>query len=764
MKTKYRNFILSVGLSLLTATATAMAQSPAPAPTPTEDGTSERTLASSFEFGFRGLKVEGDREKYKSDLNYHAGFRLFDSSLYFEDSTTGRKPFDSALLQFSGFGSDPQGNIRFSGARTGFYKIDTNIRRVTYFNNLKNHAPPWSQAIPTGSNHKFLDTKHEFGDIDLTVFPESNDFRLRFGYSFNTMRGPGTWNVRFPSMSGVILTPLPTVNPNASIRGDEYIADSHFSSKANDFRLGIEGKVGGFNMGLNFGHRQFRDGTNYFINSTNIGLDPTNPTTGFISQFNRAIRTKGSVNWTQYYINRTFARKLDFTGRIIYSSAISKPNEIDSAAGRTTSPANTIIDSYASNFGGYVKRPQTRADIGFTYRANESVRISNTFTLDQFNNSGNQMSIEQIIGTIRTGTPPANYTGATLSLNHYRTEGLRRFSNLIEGDFQVSNKFSFNIGYRFTKRRLLRSSFDINNGVLTAAGVGFEEVDNTTNSLIFGARIKPTRNWSIFANLERGKNDNVFIRLANNDVFNFKVRSRTSWGQKFALNLAFIYKDNEAEGESTPITSTSSGGVITINFPSTLTLATTKSQFYSANLEYMASDRVTFSGGYTFNNQKSEADVIQPFGAPYIAPIPPATTVVTQWRLGRSEYYVKDSYFFFDVNARLADRFAIYAAYRINDDKGQGNRVATRPEDIITGYPMRYQTPEVKMTFKLSRMIDWNVGYQYFSYRETPYFNPFIAVPYTGYPYTQTYPAQNYKAHMPYTSLRIYFGNGAADR
>lgn len=752
MNIKYRNFILSVGLSLLTATATAVAQSPAPKSTPTEDGTSDRTLASSFEFGFRGLKVEGDREKYKSDLNYHAGFRLFDSSLFLEDHTTGRKPFDSALLQFSGFGSDPQGNVRLSAGRTGFYKIDTNVRRVTYFNNLKNHAPPWSQAIPTGSNHKFLDTKHEFGDIDLTVFPESNDFRLRFGYSFNTMRGPGTWNVRFPSMSGVILTPLPAVDPNASIRGDEYIADSHFSSKANDFRVGVEGKVGGFNMGLNFGHRQFRDGTSYFINSTNIGLDPTNPTTGFISQFNRAIRTKGSVNWTQYYINRTFAGKLDFTGRIIYSSAVSKPNEIDSAAGRTTSPANTIIDAYSSNFGGYVKRPQTRADIGITYRANESVRISNTFTLDQFNNSGNQRSIEQIIGTIRTGTPPANYTGATLSLNHFRTEGLRRFSNLIEGDFQISNKFSFNIGYRLTKRRLLRSSFDINNGVLSTAGIEFEEVDNTTNSVILGARARPTRNWSIFFDLERGKNDNVFIRLANNDVFNVRVRSRTSWGHKLVLNLAAIFKDNEAEGESSP----TPGSSTIISFPSTLTVAKTKSQYYSANIEYLASDKVTFSGGYTYNNQKSEADIIVPIGTPLFT--------TTTWFLGKSEYYVKDSYFFADVNARLASRFSIYAAYRISDDRGQGDRVATRPQDIITGYPMRYQTPEVKMTFKLSRMVDWNVGYQYYSYSEKPYFNPFIAVPYTGYPYTQTYPAQDYKAHMPYTSLRIYFGNGAADR
>jgi hypothetical protein len=36
------------------------------------------------------------------------------------------------------------------------------------------------------------------------------------------------------------------------------------------------------------------------------------------------------------------------------------------------------------------------------------------------------------------------------------------------------------------------------------------------------------------------------------------------------------------------------------------------------------------------------------------------------------------------------------------------------------------------------------VGYQYYSYREQPPFN-------TG---------QDYRAHLPYTSLRIYFGGG----
>src|SRR5262245_61667577 len=38
------------------------------------------TIIGSIEFGYRGLSVDGDLNKYKSDLNYTPGPRLFDSN------------------------------------------------------------------------------------------------------------------------------------------------------------------------------------------------------------------------------------------------------------------------------------------------------------------------------------------------------------------------------------------------------------------------------------------------------------------------------------------------------------------------------------------------------------------------------------------------------------------------------------------------------------------------------------------------------------
>ena len=77
-----------------------------------------------------------------------------------------------------------------------------------------------------------------------------------------------------------------------------------------------------------------------------------------------------------------------------------------------------------------------------------------------------------------------------------------------------------------------------------------------------------------------------------------------------------------------------------------------------------------------------------------------------------------------------------------NDDNGQGDRPIppfTSP-NIIRSYPMQMHSPEFRVAIKLTRNIDWNFGYQYFKYEDV---------------FT---PAQNYNAHLPYTSLRIHWG------
>jgi hypothetical protein len=114
--------------------------------------------------------------------------------------------------------------------------------------------------------------------------------------------------------------------------------------------------------------------------------------------------------------------------------------------------------------------------------------------------------------------------------------------------------------------------------------------------------------------------------------------------------------------------------------------------------------------------------------------------------LGHSLYYVRNNFFFIDTTVSLAPRVTLFAAYRVNDDNGQGDRIANPtglPGTLISSYPMTFQSPEARLAIKINRRLDWNFGYQYYNYNESTLVGP---------------RPQNYHAHLPYTSLRLYIG------
>src|SRR5215470_11733743 len=106
---KTRNKAICVICGCLLFVSLAAAQQPSPTPTQNNNGNDapvqagenagQYTIISSLEFGYRGLQVVGDLNKYQSDLNYRTGPRLFDSSFLMrsQDGKNGGL-FDTVLL------------------------------------------------------------------------------------------------------------------------------------------------------------------------------------------------------------------------------------------------------------------------------------------------------------------------------------------------------------------------------------------------------------------------------------------------------------------------------------------------------------------------------------------------------------------------------------------------------------------------------------------------------------------------------------------
>src|SRR5215471_12400425 len=91
------------------------------------------TINSSIEFGVRGIVIDGNADKYRSDLNYTPGFRIFDSSFFMKSKDNDAPLLDNLLVSSFGWGEDPNRYLRVNAEKTKAYRFDANYRRFDYF-------------------------------------------------------------------------------------------------------------------------------------------------------------------------------------------------------------------------------------------------------------------------------------------------------------------------------------------------------------------------------------------------------------------------------------------------------------------------------------------------------------------------------------------------------------------------------------------------------------------------------------------------------
>jgi len=732
MKSKLNNLLMMIAGCLLAVLVNVQAQQPASSPQPGSspassngnDSMGDYDVISSIEFGYRGLSVDGDHNKYRSDLNYSAGPRLFDTSFLLK-SKEGKNGglFDSFLVTSTGWGADPYGQMRMSVENPKWYRFDGSYRRFKYFRFLNTIANPnWVFSPPEFSvppnpvtgEHGF-DTRQQLGDFDLTLLPKNERIRFNVGFSPERYNGPAFTNYH--------------------VGGNEFLLPTELRSRANDFRFGADGKVGPIDFSFMQGFRRFRDDTFIDLGRT-LGIN-VNPTTASLNTFHRDEPTRGKVNYTRLSLHSFFAQRLDVSARFIYSKATSNSIFSESftglnwnprVSGFPPTPPNSSPNTL--NLGTYsiaqdVERPNTIGDVGVTWLATSKLRISNTFRVEDFEINGlgsfsDFFSLTRpITGGTRTDTVGFNNLPANVVTNY------RKYQNTIEGDYAFNARSSIHIGYRYGHRRINEFFTGFNfgsNGSLptTSTSTSQSEQENNTHSILGGFKVRPSSNWTIYFDGEKGTADNVFSRIGNYDYTYIRAKSRYSITNKMSLNVSLITRDNANPSEI--------AGVSLEDFGVSI-----KSRVFTSAFDWVATPRFSINAGYNYNWVNSNAVVNYFFNG-------------VNHPEGRSLYFMRNNFFYVDTVSQLTNRATLFISYRINRDTGQGNRVSVptgNPGFLVTSYPMSFQSPDSRLAIRLHRRLDWNVGYQYYNYNESVLVGP---------------RPQNYHAHLPYTSLRLYFG------
>jgi hypothetical protein len=562
------------------------------------------------------------------------------------------------------------------------------------------------------------------GDFDLTILPKNEKVRFSFGYSPERYSGQSYTNYH----NG----------------GNDFWLLNNMKSKADDFRIGADGTFGKVDWSFLQGFRRFREDN---VIPAGVGLNVNTATSvAQLTSFLRQEPTRGSIDYTRFSLHTFIDKRLDITGRVVYSSSTTNSTYLENFAGRNfnfrittpvfppTPPAAQPNTTNPSSYtiASETKRPSHVIDFGLTYLASDKFRLSNTFreeafTIDGVASFSDFFSLTRpITGGSRTDTFGVTNLPAN-KLTHYS-----RISDTLEGDYQFNPRYSMHFGYRYGHRndivQLLGYSLNANAPALASSEPEIEE--NTTNAVFGGFKARPAKNLTFYFDAERGTADNVFTRIGNYDYTNLRAKSRWAPNRKLVFNFSFIMRNNSNPSEI--------AGVSLSDFGVDL-----KTRVFTSQVDWMPNSNITVNGGYNYNWVDSSAVI------DYFYQVPPAASV--QHPNGLALYYQRVNYFFVDVVARLGHRMTLFTSYRINQDGGQGSRRADpagTPGTLITSYPMNFQSPEARLAIKLNRHFDWNLGYQYYAYNESNLVNTFPA----------SVRPQNYHAHLPYMSLRLYFG------
>jgi hypothetical protein len=593
--------------------------------------------------------------------------------------------FDTLLVNSFGWKGDPSQYMRVNMEKTGLYKFDGSYRQIDYFNSLRNFA----------LNQHNYQTQHRLGDFDLTLLPQNERIRFNLGYSLERNSGPAVTTFDYARDEFPILAPT--------------------RLKADNYRFGVDAKAWVFDLSFLQGFRYFKEDSEYTIDVPQVGNNPLN--TSVLNTFSRDLPTRGRVPYSRFSLHTLLNKKVDITGRVVYSNAKTNFNLFETLTGKDASGANILLNEFGAN--GDTRRPTTIADLGVTVFATDKLRLSNTFRIYAFHIDGGQRFFDALFRNRTTSSgdvlelPPLFIE--TLA---FRTTSSRRATNTAEIDYEFHPRFTAHFGHRYSDRRVELFSLDEQVGRPETDPEHFETFDNRTNAFFFGFKARPVNIWSLYFDYERGESDNVFTRVDNYDYSNFRLRSIVRMNRELSFNASIVTKDN-------------TNPTLTPDFPRRDFGADINSRIFVGSVDWTPNQKFGLSSGYTHTHVTSQAQVIFFFNS------------VRQD--GISRYFMKDNFAFINTFIQFHPRVSLTTGYRFQKDSGQGDRLPASPAELIGSYPLQFQTPEFRLAVKVAKNVDWIAGYQWYDYKE------------------KFQNLQHYNAHLPYTSLRIYFDRGRGE-
>ncbi len=629
-------------------------------------------IMNSFELGYRWDTVGGNFDMYRSSVNYTNGIRLLSSSLSVQSRDGHGRFFDSLILNTQGLGNDPYQSAILRIEKNRLYRYDMTWRLNDYYN----------PALTIANGEHFKNTSRIWQDHDLTLFPQS---RVKFflGYSRNDENGPALTTIQL-----------------FDLRSDTFPLFADVRRQQNEYRLGGEITAAGFRLNVLRGWVDFKEDT-----PVNLLFAP-NPFFGETGD--NGLNTLGAYQSSQPYhgtspywrvgLFRDRNRFFAVNGRFTYVAGNRDYIDNETSAGTTLSgfPATRQILIFAD-----ARRPALAANLNITIFPTSFLTITNQTTGNNIRMLGNGLFSE-----IDNGFATTPYVPFTLL-------AIRTLANSTDAEIRLHKAVSVHAGYQYSDRRIQVLDGQQNAGLpapTPPANIPITQYNHQHDGTL-GFRIRPFSGFTLMADGEIGRADHPYTPISDKNYTLF--RARAEYRRK--LYRLSVYQKTDYNTNSISLTSFASRSR---NFGADASF--TPSNWFAIDASY-AKLHLNTLGGMNFFVNGAAAQ----FNSLYVSNIH-AATLGARFGIRRADLYVGYSH-----SQDVGDGRSTPDALPL----GAGAATVLDPFLAVQTFPLKFISPEARLSIRLHEKLRWNVGYQYYGYNEQ----------FTSF--------QDFHAHTGYTSV-----------
>ncbi len=438
-----------------------------------------------------------------------------------------------------------------------------------------------------------------------------------------------------------------------------------------EYRLGNEFRIIGVRVNWMHGWEDFKDDTGATLATPGVPgtLLLPQPPAANLNSFQARDPNHGT---NPYWRAAIFADRglFHLNGRFTYSGGRNAFVVDESAQASSPTRFQNVITL------GNADRPVATGNLNLSFTPTSKLTIANNTSVYNVRTLGNSFFAQFDSQTQTTAVQFYNYLG------------IRTVANDTSLNYQILPLWGVMAGYHYSDR-LITSQSEFTFAGATSSNPA--EQSNQLRSGEMGMRFAPWKPLSVLFSAEIGTNSHPFTPIATADYH--ALSGRVQYRAKAFRLTGAINANYNANSVS-------------------LTSYASQSRTYSLNGSWTPRDRFTIDAGFT------RAHIYTIGGIAYF--------LDQQLIQNQSSVYLSNiNSIYTGIRYEFSSRVDFYVGYTRVQDLGDGRATAasglgSAPElfQAVQTFPVVFQSPSARVSVKINNKLRWNLGYQYYGYRE----------------------------------------------